>query len=77
MGCHVEMDDVPAFVTHHHKGEEHAKGGCRDSEEVDGDDVGQVISQESPPRLRRRFPDPYTALTHGCFGDRVSQQREF
>ena len=51
MCCDVEVDDMPPFVAQHDKGEEYAKRGRWDDEEVDGDDVGQVISQESPPGL--------------------------
>ncbi len=76
MGCHVEMDDVPTVMTHHNKGEEYAKGCGRDGEEVDGDDVGQMIVQECPPRLRWRVALPNPILTHGCFGQRVAQQCE-
>ena len=49
MSRHVEMDDMPPIVTQHDKGEEYAKRGSRDCEEIDRDDVLQVIVQERSP----------------------------
>ena len=40
MRGNIEMDDLPAVMTHHHKGEEYAKRGRRDGEKVYGDNVG-------------------------------------
>lgn len=77
IGSDVEVNDVSSVVTQHDKGEKYVKRGCGDGEEVDADDVGQMVIQESPPSLRRRISMTYPILAHGCLGDRVTQQCEF
>jgi len=48
---YVEVNDMAAVVTHDHEGEEHSEYGRRHSEEVDGNDVSQMITQKRTPRL--------------------------
>jgi hypothetical protein len=52
---HVEVDDAPAMVGEHDEDEEHAQARSGDREEIDGDQVPDVIGEERPPGLRRRW----------------------
>ncbi len=51
VSCYVEVNDFPAAVTEHDKGDEYSKCGRRDGEEVDGNDVGQMVIQKRSPSL--------------------------
>ena len=50
---HVEVDDAPAVVGEDDEDEEDAEASGRHGEEVDRDQVGDVVSEERPPGLRR------------------------
>ena len=52
--CHVEVDDLAPMVQQHHEHEEDTERRGGHNEEVDGNQVGNVIGKEGPPRLRRR-----------------------
>ena len=49
---HVEVNDLATFMAENDKRVEHAKGGGRDSEEIDGDKVRDMAFKKGPPRLR-------------------------
>src|SRR6516164_1268171 len=53
---HVEVNDAAAMMSQHDKHEQHAKADRRHGEEVDRDEILDMVVQESPPSLRRRFP---------------------
>ena len=46
----VDMDEFSTVVSKYHEAEEQAKGESRDDEEVDGDNLVTVRSQEGAPR---------------------------
>ena len=50
----IEVEDAPAVVGEHDEDEQNAQARGRNSEEIDGDEVPDVIGQEGAPRLRRR-----------------------
>ncbi len=70
----VEVNDLPPVVTEHDEDVEDTESHGGNGEEVAGGDVGNVIVQKRPPRLRRRFPSADHVLGHGPFGDVVAQQ---
>ena len=74
MSRDVEVDDDPALVTQHDKGEEYAKCSGRNGEEVNRDDVPNVVVQESPPRLRWRFVTSDFVLVDCRFGHVLAEQ---
>jgi hypothetical protein len=47
----IEVDDASPMMTKNDEGEEYPECSRRNSEEIDGDDVGQVIIKECPPSL--------------------------
>ena len=47
----VEVDNLAAFVSQHQEHVEDLKGGCGDSEEVDGHELFDMIVEEGPPAL--------------------------
>ena len=52
---YVEMQDAAAIVRQHDEDVQHAKGRCRDREEIDGGEGAGVIGQEGAPRLGGRL----------------------
>ena len=48
----VEVDDPPAVVSEHDEDEQDAKASGGHGEEVDGDQVPDMVSEECPPGLR-------------------------
>ncbi len=73
----VDMSEHPPIMAQDDEGEQDPEGGGRNSEEVDGDDLTNVVVQEGSPRLRWRLAMSRPILTDGCFGDLVPQQCEF
>ncbi len=49
--CHVEVDDLAPMVKQHDEHEEDTERRAGHNEEVDGNQVGNVIGEEGPPRL--------------------------
>ena len=60
----IEVDNHAAVMAEYDETEQDAKRRSWYREEVDGDDVGQMIVQESPPRLRRRLAVADSVLVH-------------
>jgi len=50
----VEVEDAPAIVCEHDKGEQDTQAHSGNDEEIDGDQVAEVIGQERAPGLRGR-----------------------
>ena len=51
----VHVDHAASVVGQDDEHEQHAEGGGRDREEVDRRELGDMIREERPPRLRRRL----------------------
>ena len=55
LGCrmrrYVEVDDFSSMMTENDEGEQYTECRCRNGEEVDRYDVGQMIIQERSPSL--------------------------
>jgi hypothetical protein len=47
----IHVDDAASVVTEHDEHKQHAEGGGGDCEEVDRGQLGDVIGEESTPRL--------------------------
>ena len=69
----IEMDNLPTVMTKNDKYVQDAKRHCGNSKEIAGGDIGNVIGQERPPRLRRRFPPADHVFGHGRFSDFMPQ----
>ena len=69
----IEMDNQPTVMTKNDKDIQDAKRHCGNSKEIAGGDIGNVIGQERPPRLRRRFPPADHVFGHGRFSDFMPQ----
>src|SRR2546428_12552056 len=64
----VEVEDAPAIVCEHDKGEQDTQGPRRNDEEIDGDQVADVIGQERAPGLRGRCAALREEPGDGAFG---------
>ncbi|UCE61960.1 MAG: hypothetical protein JSU63_09550, partial [Phycisphaerales bacterium] len=62
------------MMTKNDEGEEYTECSRRYGEKVDGDDVGQMIIRERPPRLRRWLAMPNHVLVDSRFGHIVAEQ---
>jgi hypothetical protein len=61
----VHVDDAASVVRQHHEHKQHAKRGGGDREEVDRGELGDLIIEESAPRLGRETTVPPEILRHG------------
>jgi hypothetical protein len=50
----IQVDDAPSVVGQHDEHKQNAEGRCRNREEVDRGELGNVVGEEGTPRLRRR-----------------------
>src|SRR5213592_4951154 len=64
----VEVEDAPAIVCEHDKGEEDTQAQGGNDEEIDGDQVADVIGQERAPGLRGRCAALREEPGDGAFG---------
>ena len=67
MFCYVEMYDAPAIMGENDQDKEDAEGGGGHNEKIYGDQILDMIVQESPPCLRWRFPLPGHPSGNGSF----------
>ena len=72
--CYVKMNDSSPIVPKHNENVQHPKRSLRHGQEIAGDDVRNVIVEESSPGLRRRLTDANHVLGHRPLGDLMSQQ---
>ena len=66
---HVEVDNAPTMVSEHDENEEHAQARGGHGEEIEGDQVPDMVGEESPPVWGgdvRRFG---SSREDGAFGD--------
>jgi hypothetical protein len=66
---YVDLHNTPAIVGQYNHNEQNPEGGGRDNEEVDGDQVFDMIVQESAPCLGRRILPLRHPSGHGPFRD--------
>src|SRR5438034_5385914 len=64
----VEVEDAPAIVCEHDKGEQDTQAHSRNDEEIDGDQVADVIGQERAPVLGGRGAGLREEPGDGAFG---------
>ena len=50
---HVEMQHAPTLMRQNHEDKQHSQLQCRNSEEVDRDQLTDMVGQKRLPRLRR------------------------
>ena len=74
---YVEMHNAPAIVSQHYQNEQNSKGGSGDNEEVDGDQVFDMIVQESASRLGRRIISPRHPSGNRPFRDSDTKFAQF
>ena len=73
MSRHVEVDNTSSIMCEDDKDEENFKPYCVDGEEVDGSELRNVIVEECPLRLGRRFRAPDHVFGNGGLGDLNAQ----
>ena len=73
---HVEVNDLPPIVPEHDENVQHAKRDGRNSKEVAGSDVRNVIVEERSPSLRRWLTEANHVLGHRPLGDLMSQEKQ-
>jgi hypothetical protein len=71
-----DVDESSTIVLEDHQDKEQPKRHCGYDEEVGGHDLVRVISQEGPPRLRRRPPLPPHVFGNGRLTHRDAQLLE-
>jgi hypothetical protein len=64
-----DMHDSPALVREEDEHEEHAIRGSWNDEQIGGHDLPDMIGQEGPPRLGRRFGGAGEVLCDGGLTD--------
>ena len=72
----VEVYDPTTIVTEHDE-DEQIPGCRRQSEEVDGDQIFDVIVEKAPPGLRRWSSMPNHVLRYGGLGNGYAKLHEF
>ena len=77
VACHVEMHDTPAIMGKNDEDKQDAKGGGGNHEKVDGDQVLDMIVQESAPCLGRRVSFFRYQPGHGPFRDLDPEFEQF
>ena len=73
MSRHVEVDNTSSIMCEDDKHKKHFKPNGVDGEEVDGSKLGNVIVEECPPRLGRRFRTPDHVFGNRRLGDLDAQ----
>jgi hypothetical protein len=72
----VEVDDAAAMVGEHDEDEQHAQARRRHGEEIDGDQIADMVSEEGPPGLRRVGTPCRHEARHGALGHIDTQLKE-
>ena len=73
----VEVHDTAPLMPQHQEHVEHAEGHRGHDEEVDGDDLADMVLQESAPSLRGRLGLPAHVLGDGGLSQVVAQEGKF
>jgi hypothetical protein len=73
----IEMYDPTTLVTKHDKDEQNPEGCRRQSEEVGGHQILDVIVEKTPPGLGRWFSTPNHVLGHRGLGNGYAKLHEF
>ena len=76
MRSDVEMHDYSAIMTEYDEAEQYSERRCRNGEEINGDDIGDMIIEEGSPGLRRRLAMADLVLVHSCLRDLVAEEPE-
>ena len=77
MVSHIEMDDSAALMGQHHEHKQNPESDCGNHEEIDRNHLLEMIVQESPPSLRRRFREADHVFANRGFGNLNAKFEQF